>query len=270
MYLKRNLSKALIASCCLLASCKKSEQKHLPHCIYDHAVFAQVATQAVTDEQCFAQFKRNPFFNLLWENHTQGQGQEWLDKITTEYPQLKIKFDLFRQIDHIGSPRTYFFEEAGDFSASTLRLIAMTGEVCARVGHLENGNIVQIGAGAGSWCRILHDVLGFKSYTLVDVPEQLALAKKCLEEWGVENVAFYTPEELPQEAVYDLVISDMSFSEFNRFYQKLFFDRILSRSALGCIFGHVFPIYPNNFKSWLWADLHVLGGAEKSRAHSDK
>jgi putative sugar O-methyltransferase len=241
VYSKRILSKLLIACCCLIAGCQKSEEKRLPRCIYDHPIFAQAATQAVADEQQFSQFKRNPFFNLLWENHTREEGQEWLEKITNQYTQLKIKFDLFRQIDHIGSPRTYFFEDAGNFSPSTLRLVAMTGELCARVGPVENGNIVQIGAGSGSWCKVLHDILRVKSYTIVDVPEQLALAKKCLEKWGIDNVAFYTPEELPQRIVYDLAISDMSFSEFNHFYQRLFFDRILSQSASGCIFGHIFP-----------------------------
>ena len=231
---------SLLAVACLQAV-KRTKRKHLPRCIYDHWVFAQVAEQAVADEQQFSQFKKNPFFNLLWENHTREQGQEWLEKITNEYPYLKIKFDLFRQIDHIGSPRTYFFGDAGDFSPSTLRLIAMTRELCTRVGYTENGNVVQIGAGSGNWCKILHDAIGFRSYTLVDIPEQLALAKKCLEKWDIDNVTFYTPEELPEGTVYDLVISDMSFSEFNHVHQRLFFDRILSRSASGCLFGHISP-----------------------------
>ena len=220
----------------LLASCGKTEKKQTLRCIYDHAVFAEIS-----DEKQFSQFKRNPYFNLLWENHTVEEGALWLQKINNQYAFLKPKFDQFRQLDQIGTPRVHLYGDDGAFSPSTLRLIAMTGELCARVGKLENANIIQIGAGYGGWCKILSDILNFKSYTIVDLPEQLALAQKCLEKLEVKNVQFCTVEDLSKKGVYDLVISDMSFSEFNRRYQELFFDRIFSRSAFGAIFGHQFP-----------------------------
>jgi hypothetical protein len=225
----------------MIASCKKNEVQHAPRCIYDHAVFSEISSHAVSDDQQFLQFKRNPFFNLLWENHTFEEGELWLKRISDEYAFLKRKFEQFRQIDQIGSPRTYFYGDAGSFSPSTLRFIAMAGELRARLGEPENLRIIQIGAGCGSLCKILSDVFAFKNYTLVDLSEQLALAKKCLERWGVESVKFCTPEQLPKEVVYDLVVSDMSFSEFNRDYQELFFERILSHSIFGYILGHEFP-----------------------------
>lgn len=215
--------------------------KHSLRCIYDHTIFAEISLNAVNDEQQFLQFKNNPFFNLLWENHTFEEGELWLKKINDQYSFLKTRFDLFRQVDQMGSPKTYFFEHAGVFSPSTLRLIAMTGELCTRLENLENARVVQIGSGCGSWCKILNDVLSIKSYTLVDLPEQLDLAKKCLEKLEVNNVRFLTPDELPKEADYDLVLSDMSFSEFNRSYQELFFDRIFSCSTFGYIIGREFP-----------------------------
>ena len=152
-----------------------------------------------------------------------------------------------------------------------------------------------IGAGQGNWCKILNDTVGFKSCTLVDLPEQLELAKKCLGEWKIKNVKFVTPEELSKDiiytdndskvgnlarrlrkffvwserplckhktrvktknvlhsqrsqnptcdslSVYDIVISDMSFSEFNRPYQELLLDRAIACSNSGFIVGHEFP-----------------------------
>jgi hypothetical protein len=109
------------------------------------------------------------------------------------------------------------------------------------IGPCGNKHLLLIGAGQGSWCKILNDILGFKSCTLVDLPEQLELAKKCLGEWKIKNVKFVTPEELSTGVVYDIVISDMSFSEFNRPYQELLLDRAIACSNSGFIVGHEFP-----------------------------
>jgi putative sugar O-methyltransferase len=227
--------------CFVIAGCKKNGINHSQRCIYDHDVFAEVLVKAVQDEQQFFQFKRDPFFNLIWENHSYEEGKAWLKQIDQEYAFLKIQFERFRNIDQIGSPRVYPFGDAGVFSPSTLRLIAIAGQLRARLDSFAPLHIIQIGAGCGSLCKILDDVFGFKSYTLVDLPEQLALAKKCLEKLGVKHVQFCPLEQLPKEAVYDLVISDMSFSEFDQTYQELFFERIFRHSIFGYILGHEFP-----------------------------
>ncbi len=225
----------------LLSCCQKADRKQGPRCIYDHRVFAEVAAQAVNDEGHFLQFKRNPFFNLLWENLTFQEGKIWLQKIAEFSPDLQRHFDKFRAVDLVGSPRVFFYGEAGVFSPSTLRLIAFTGELKQKLGQCENGHLLMIGAGQGSWCKILNDAVGFKSCTIVDLPEQLELAKKCLGEWKTKNVKFVTPEELSKGVVYDIVISDMSFSEFNRPYQELLLDRAIACSNSGFIIGHEFP-----------------------------
>lgn len=242
--LNKNLSSFTIACFAyffLLIGCQKKEDKQVPRCVYDQPIFAEVATKAVENEELFSQFKRNPFFNLHWENLTPQEGEVWLKKIQSNYPLLVEKLNCFRKIDAIGSPRTYLFKEAGWFSPSTLRLVAIAGDLQQKMGDLSSLHIVQIGAGCGELCKILHELSSFKSYTLVDLPEQLTLAKKCLEKWGVDNVCFLTPEELPDKASYDCVISDLSFSEFNRSYQALFFDKILSGSHSGYLLGRVFP-----------------------------
>jgi hypothetical protein len=217
------------------------DRKEGAKCIYDNRVFAEVAAQAVNDEGQFLVFKRNPFFNLLWENLTFEEGKVWLQKITKFFPDLQTHFDEFRAVDSLGSPRVFFYGEAGVFSPSTLRLIALTGELKQRIGHCENGHLLIIGAGQGSWCKILNDALAFKSCTIVDLPEQLELAKKCLGEWKVNNVKFVTPKELSKGVIYDIVISDMSFSEFNRPYQELLLNRAIACSRSGFIIGHEFP-----------------------------
>jgi hypothetical protein len=110
-----------------------------------------------------------------------------------------------------------------------------------KTGDWKGLHVVQIGADYGGLCKILYDISKFESYTLVDLPQQLSLAKKYLACFGVKNVVFLTPEQLSKGARYDLAISDMSFSEFNRSYQLLFIDRIVLRSSSAFLLGRIFP-----------------------------
>ena len=225
----------------LLVSCQKKEIKTPPRCIYDLSVFAECSEGAAKNEELFATFKQNPFFNLLWENSSEEEGALWMEKIAACYPELLKKLERIKESDRIGSPRVYSYQEYGEFSPATLRFAALGGEIEERCGNLAELNVIQIGAGYGGLCKVLHATSGFKTYTLVDLPQQLALAKRYLDVFGVNNVSYLTPEELPLGVHYDLVLSDRSFSEFNRSFQVLFFDRILAHSHSGFLLGHLFP-----------------------------
>ncbi len=224
-----------------MMSCQKKEEKLSPRCIYDQPVFANVFLLAVNDEDKFLHFKQNPFFNLLWENLTLEEGKIWFQQMKKRCPIAFEKLQTLHECDAIGSPRIYSFDEMGSFSPSTLRLVSIAGDIRQAAGDLSELHLVQIGADCGSLCKIIHDFFGFKTFTLIDLPEPLALAKKCLKKWGVENVIFLTLDEIPLDLPCDLVISDQSFSEFDRTYQRVFLDRIFSHSRSGYLLGHIFP-----------------------------
>jgi hypothetical protein len=223
-----------------LPACHKKQERPSPRCIYDQPVLTQTVLQAVQDPVIFANFKQNPFFNLLWENFTAEEGAIWLRKLQEQSPSLMEKWDQVRLLARIGGPRTYSYEKIGTFSPATLRLMAIAADIQNRVENLNGLRVVQIGAGYGGLCKILHDLGTFQSFTLVDLPEQLALAKKCLEQMGIHGVRYATPEELSEEN-YDLAISDMAFAQFNRTYQKLFFEKALRQARFGYVLGRIFP-----------------------------
>jgi hypothetical protein len=262
----RKSFKCLICGFLFLASCQKKEEKSLPRCIYDQTVFAEACLKAIHDEAQFAHFKRDPFFNLLWENSTCEEGQNYLQKIKQHYPFLLEKLEKFREVDSIGSPRTYSFEGVGLISPSTLRLASIAGDLQLKLGDLSHLRVVQIGAGYGGLCKILHDLFDLKTYVIVDLKEPLELAKKCLKSLALENVIFLTPEELSKDANYDLVISDLNFSEFNRSYQQLFFDRIFTRCRSGYLLGRVFP---KHFGVIAWSADELKNRLEKFAKFSE-
>ncbi|MEK7340283.1 MAG: class I SAM-dependent methyltransferase, partial [Verrucomicrobiota bacterium] len=77
---------------------------------------------------------------------------------------------------------------------------------------VNNMHIIEIG-GDGRQCKILADLTGFASYTIIDLSENLSLAKKHLI--GVPNVHFIESTKLFQVKSYDLVISNYAFSRFD-------------------------------------------------------
>ncbi len=256
------------------AGCQKSgNKKHSAlRCIYDQSVFAESCIKAVSDEAQFASFKREPFYSLLYQGYSFEEGLSFLQAIEKEHPSLLVQFDQFRTSDLIGNPRTFDYGKYGIFSPTTLRYIQTAGMIQAKTGVSCKSRVIQIGAGYGGLCKILHDLSLWNSYAIVDLPEHLALARKVLEREGITGVEYIPLDQIPLQGEYDLVISDMSFSEFSRSLQKIFADRILLRARSGCILGHVFPKHfgvepftPHEIQSYLEKmsapiEMHQTGG----------
>ncbi len=220
-------------------------------CIYDQSIFAQKCLQAVSDEAKFASFKSDPFYSVLYQGYSYEEGWTFLHTIEKEYPSLIAQLDRFRTSDLIGGPHTYDYGEYGAFSPTTLHYVQIAGMIQEKMSIQQPGarlvynspcrRVIQIGAGYGGLCKILHDLSLWDSYAIVDLPEHLDLARKVLAKEGIAHVQFYTLDQIPNREPFDLVVSDLSFSEFSRPLQKIFMDRILSHARAGLILGHVFP-----------------------------
>ncbi|HEY5234596.1 MAG TPA: putative sugar O-methyltransferase [Rhabdochlamydiaceae bacterium] len=221
--------------CCLLGLyflVPRSSKKKKARCISDHKVFTELCTKAAHQEESFKQFKRDPFFTLFAENTSVDEGRVCLELIRSRYPDLLAHIDQFRQNDHLGNPVTVPYD-IGTISPTTLHYMKVLGELRKEFGDLSNMRIIEIGGGYGGQCKIISDLFSFKNYTLVDLPETLELAQKYLNEQGVENVRFLTPDQLSKEEHYDLVLSTYGFSECNRSLQKSLFAQVLERSQRG-------------------------------------
>lgn len=224
----------------LVACQSKKDNQNSHRCLYDQPVFAKCVEEILKNEAEFTHFKRNPILNILWENLSEEEGKNSLNQIRTKAPFLLEKLDKMRENDGVGSPRVYSYEGIGKFSPTTLRNGAIAADLFFRLNGAPGQRLIQIGAGYGGLCKIISHICNWESYTIVDLPEQLNLAKKYLELFGVNQVIYMTPDELQEDASYDCALSDGAFSEFNRSYQMLFFDRIFSRAHAGYLLGHVF------------------------------
>ncbi len=218
-----------------------SHKKAPPRAIYDQLAFAQACARACQDEAAFAEFKRDPYFNLLWENHSFEDGLTALYHIEEKYPHFLPLLERVRSCDALGHPRTFDYARFGVFSPTTLKNVEFAAHLQDQFGDLAGKTVAQIGAGAGSLCQLIKELFPVKEYILVDLPEQLALARKVLEAQGVTGMTYLTPEELSKTTQYDCVISDYSFSEFSKPVQKVLIDRLLMPSKAGYLRCHTFP-----------------------------
>jgi hypothetical protein len=211
--------------------------KRAPRCLMDNEVLADFCLRAVRDEQLFERFRKAPWARLFFEPESAEQGWAALEGLSPVY---RERLEACREADAFGAPRLFDYGPFGNFSPATLCAIETASRVQGLFGSLSGKRVLEIGGGFGTQCRVFAALEGFASYTIVDLPEVLALAKKCLRD--VPNVRFATVDEV--DGAYDLVISRYGFCEYDRMWQQRLMDSLfpsIPNGYLACRF------YPKHF-----------------------
>lgn len=148
--------------------------------ISETSSYPQLCQLAVENEEVFANFKRYPAYQAILEHVSYEHGKEYLDIILKEDPELVSLFNKFRENDLLGNPIVYDYGQYGIFSPTTLRYIKVARDLRKKFGDMSHMRVVEIGGGYGGQCKILSDLCGFASYTIIDLPEAVKLANKYL------------------------------------------------------------------------------------------
>lgn len=201
--------------------------------ISDEPEYRNFCKSAVEDEKVFENFKRSKIYNNHVEHVSFELGGKYLNYILGKYPALVEKFEMFRSNDALGNPIKYNYDAYGDFSPTTLRYIKIAGDLQNIYSTLDTMRVIEIGGGYGGQCKILSDLFEFQEYIIVDLPEPLELTKKYLTKLGVQNVTYWTPDQVPADQSYDLVISNYAFSECSREQQTEYLTKIIKNSKYG-------------------------------------
>ncbi|MBY0530252.1 MAG: putative sugar O-methyltransferase [Rhabdochlamydiaceae bacterium] len=236
-----NLIFALFLFICVFGCQKKDKHLVRLRAIYDQPVFSEIYMQAAQDEEKFSHFKSNPLFKLLFENRCYEEGISALSEIEARLPAFAEKKDLFRENDRFGSPEVWEYGKWGAFSPTTLHYVAFAAKIKCNLGDVSNKHLLQIGAGYGGLCKIMHDAFSFSSYTIVDFAPQLQLAQAYLKHFGINNVQLYTFDQLPSEISYDCVFSDGNFSELCKEDQSRLINRVFKQIDTGFFSGAMIP-----------------------------
>ncbi len=147
---------------------------------------------------------------------------------------------FFLANDSVGNPYLSRFN-CGDSmviaSPTTLRYVKVLVDVLTLFDVEKIRTVTEIGIGYGGQCRILRNFLPLARYNLVDLPEVLALAEKFLTALNVtgDDVRYLDGTHLYNDAPCDLLISDYAFSELGKPAQKVYLEKILSKSKAGYV-----------------------------------
>jgi putative sugar O-methyltransferase len=204
----------------------------------DYSKYLEVCKYAVTDNWTFNNFRRHPSYQRILEHHDMKEiGQKYLDNIVATNPKILKNIKTFQANDKLGNPEVFKYDIDGvkyNVSPTTLRYISILSDIMTLHLELKSYDIVEIGVGYGGLCRLINNFALPWSYTLVDLPEVLELAKKYLAHFSMpENrIDFVELKDLkPRE--YDLCISNYAFTEINRLYQNKYKKLIIDNSKHG-------------------------------------
>jgi len=198
-----------------------------PLCFSDNGIVPPLFESIAKDKKLFANFKRDPLLSLFMENATEEEGRACLVKIGSEN-----LLEMCRRNDQIGNPKLLSYGKLGKFSPTSLRYAKIAQDLQKEFGSLDGLRLVEIGGGYGGLCAMLSSLYSFKSYAIVDLPQNLALCGRYLEELQLVRTTFSALPDLPDEEA-DLVVSYFTFSESDRTMQKRYLDKILSRAKTG-------------------------------------
>jgi putative sugar O-methyltransferase len=214
--------------------------------ISDYNEYKNVCSEAASNDELFANFRRHPHYTPILEHTSYDLGKgyiEWLMKKDFDVNQIeKIKLNDIQG----GAVLEQYNEPFGLICPSTLRYTKVMHELELMFGPLDGKNIIEIGVGYGGQCKVINDTYKPASYTLVDLPEVLALSERYLRDSNYTNVIYSSQENLPKGVEYDLVISNYAFSECERLIQMGYVNDVLKKSESGYItfntISHLFNI----------------------------
>ena len=153
----------------------------------DDGSYIAAVIEAVNDYGAFTKFKKDPRYTAILEHATAKQGQECLEIIKTESPELIFRINDFKDNDLEGGADTTQYEIIDEISPSTLRYIKVASDIKNIFGDFPYEKIAEIGVGYGGQLLINDKIFKFKEYHLFDLPPVLNLASKYLECHNLNN-----------------------------------------------------------------------------------
>jgi len=178
-------------------------------------------------------FRRIYNYREIVETVTYRQGEEYLKRIEFLGLPLTSDFSKFFINDSFGKPTRFSYPIIGKVSPTTLRYISTAMELKKLFGDGLMGKFVEIGVGYGGQVSILKDFFKISEYGIYDLEDVQELTGRYLAQIGkTRNIKMYL---LVNNSVvrWDLVISNYAFSELPSDLQKIYIEKVLSKSERG-------------------------------------
>jgi hypothetical protein len=204
--------------------------KWLRTSLTDIREYRRCCEQAVADPANFKLFRRHPVYCSVVEGLDREIGAEAARIALDRHPDYRGLLERFRLNDSVGSPITYHYEAIGEFAPATLRYVKVLSDIEHLFGDLTGKHVVEIGGGFGGQCRVINCRFDLASYTIFDLPEAGALAKKYLAHFDIEVSVNPPADRIP---VPDLLLSNYALSEVRRSDQDAYRESVVADARCG-------------------------------------
>ena len=233
----------------------------------DNGEYPAFCKLAANREKLFRSFKRNAIYNEILEHISYEQGKQYLLNAIVSNQFSQTDYYTFFQNDKVGGPRVYDYSKQLSkvipsinghilVSPTTLRYIKVLSDILLLFDMSDIKRITEIGIGYGGQCRILCSKIQGVTYSLVDLPEVLCLAKRYLSEYKISSSIEYIDgtSQIHMEPS-DLIISNYAFSELKKDVQDKYIQSILLKAKKGYI---TYNYAPDNYTPYDICEL--IGG----------
>lgn len=182
---------------------------------------------AANDDFIFSTFKINSTYNQILEHVDKNTGNDYYETVKQYYPESLERIKQIQINDIYGSPKieNYAF---GNYSPSSLRYFKVASELNHCFSNIKNFNILEIGGGYGGQSLISKMIHGYKSWTMVDLPNVVKLQKKYLSKFHFDEItSFSYLDNSYLNKKYDLIVSNYAFSECELLIQLDYINKVM-------------------------------------------
>lgn len=201
---------------------------------YRYTPFCELVAR---DDNIFANFRHYKVYRQIVEGVEYNIGAECWEIIKRKNISKEVLHECWKN-DLIGGAETYYFNGLSDaVTPTTMRYTKIMLDIRELFGEIKN--VAEIGIGYGGQGRILSLCNNIYSYSLVDIPPALGIAKKYLScfltEEEMEKFHFIDGTTLNMQITPELLISNYAFSELCRDVQNIYLNKIIKNAKKGFI-----------------------------------
>ena len=213
----------------------------------DHGTYRTACITAASDDLTFADFRRSagPYRDIL-EHVSSDLAKEYAGDLQRGAPLSSADKNLLIS-DLVGNPRVINVDGLGPVPVSTLRYLSVARRVQQDLQPEPGCHVLEIGVGYGGLVRILGALIPRVRFTLVDLPETLALARRYLAESGVTAPVEYIASNRVRTISSDVLVSNYALSELRRPVQDKYMAAFVSNAKSGYVTWN--SISPRTYRS---------------------
>lgn len=197
--------------------------------------YNEALNRAANEDEAFRSFRRAPGVREIVEGVPDVVGQGYFAKLVDELSldTLTMMWERATKNDLVGEPQLVQLRPDKVASSTTMRYLWNVVDMERHGVTLDDVDVVEVGGGYGGLCRMIHEFHKPRSYTIIDLPEALALADRYLKCYGI-NARMVPCDAYAHEPI-DTFISNYALTELTKDVQEEYIQKLMCNAKHGYV-----------------------------------